>query len=333
MGTTERLPAQQIGVYTGDAMAGYGFGADHPFGLDRFGAFAEELASQGLDAHVTTRDASPASPEAIADFHDPAHIARVERLCKSGYGFLDVGDTPARSGGYEAACAVVGASLDALKALMSGALRRAFIPIGGLHHATRTGAAGFCIFNDCGVVIEALRKRYGITRTCYIDIDVHHGDGVFYAFESDPDAGFADIHQDGRTLYPGTGHAFETGKADAKGTKLNLPLLPGATDDNFRVAWAKVAAYVDDFAPEFILFQCGADGLAGDPIAGLAYTEEAHRMAATGLCELAERHAKGRILAWGGGGYNRRNLARAWCAVVSAFIESPAVPVASSREG
>ena len=94
---------------------------------------------------------------------------------------------------------------------MAGKARRAFIPIAGLHHATRTGAAGFCVFNDCGVVIETL-KAAGLERIAYVDIDAHHGDGVFYSYEDDPDVIFADLHEDGNYLYPGTGHAHETGK-------------------------------------------------------------------------------------------------------------------------
>ena len=89
---------------------------------------------------------------------------------------------------------------------MAGSARRAFIPIAGLHHASRGHAAGFCVFNDCGVAIEMLRRRHGLQRVAYVDIDAHHGDGVFYAFEDDPDLLFADLHEDGRYLYPGTGH-------------------------------------------------------------------------------------------------------------------------------
>ena len=107
---------------------------------------------------------------------------------------------------------------------MSGECRRTFLPIGGLHHARRDRAAGFCVFNDVGVVIETLRSKYGIARIAYVDIDVHHGDGLYYPYESDPDLIFADLHEDGRYLYPGTGHANERGKGAAEGTKLNVPM-------------------------------------------------------------------------------------------------------------
>jgi acetoin utilization protein AcuC len=240
----------------------------------------------------------------------------VIELSKRGSGLLDAGDTPAFPGVYEAAANVVGGTLEALAAIVAGPVRRAFIPIGGLHHATRDSAAGFCVFNDCGVAIEAARKIYGIRRVAYVDIDAHHGDGVFYAFETDPDVKFADLHEDGRFLYPGTGSRSETGRGLGEGTKLNIPLPPGADDAVFLDAWQEVERYLEAAEPELILLQCGADSLAGDPITHLKLTAEAHAHAARRLGVLADRYAKGRVLAMGGGGYNRANLGQAWTRVV-----------------
>src|SRR5690606_31872976 len=130
---------------------------------------------------------------------------------------------------------------------------------------------------------------------------------------------FADLHEDGRFLFPGTGAASETGIGPAKGTKLNVPMPPGAGDDAFRREWQRVLDYLDAAAPEFIILQCGADSLAGDPLTHLRYSEEAHAQAARDLRRLAERHAGGRLVATGGGGYDRRNLARAWTRVVQSL--------------
>jgi acetoin utilization protein AcuC len=177
------------------------------------------------------------------------------------------------------------------------------------------------VFNDVGVVIDTLRKEFGVRRIAYVDVDVHHGDGLYYPYEEDPDLIYADIHQDGRTLYPGTGHAHETGKGAAKGTKLNIPLLPGMGDKEFLQAWPRIEAHVRQFKPEFILFQCGADSLAGDPLAMLQYTPAAHAHAARRLCALANEMAGGRIMGFGGGGYNRANLAAAWCGVLDEFVK------------
>jgi acetoin utilization protein AcuC len=307
--------------------AAYGFSGGHPFGPDRHDAFHAELARSGVAARVMLREGRLATREEIVAFHDPDYADRVVALCADATGFLDGGDTPAERGLDVAAAAVVGASVSAMHAIMRGEARHAFVPIAGLHHAGRDHASGFCVLNDCGVVIELLRSRYGLKRIAYVDIDAHHGDGIFYAYESDPDLAFADIHEDGRYLYPGTGAAHETGQGAARGTKLNLPLPPGAGDAEFREAWPRVEALLESARPEFIVFQCGADSIGGDPLTHLALTPAAHGHAAARLRILADRLCQGRLLATGGGGYDRRNLALAWTAVVRALAsDDPAPP-------
>ncbi len=307
-------------VYIGEALARYGFGPGHPFGPDRMDAFWAQARELGLTERVCVRAPVVATRAQIERFHTAAYVDLVERLSRTGEGVLDGGDTPAFPGMYEAAAAVVGSVLDALAEIVSGRCRHGFVPIAGLHHARRDGASGFCVFNDCGVAIETLRADYGIRRIAYIDIDAHHGDGVFYAFESDPELIFADIHQDGRTLFPGTGALEETGRGAAAGTKLNIPMEPGAGDKQFHLAWDQLEQFVARHEPEFILLQCGADSLAGDPLTQLNYSAEAHRFAAARACHLAEDFCQGRVLAVGGGGYNRANLAGAWTAVLQSLL-------------
>ncbi|MGB5592342.1 MAG: acetoin utilization protein AcuC, partial [Gammaproteobacteria bacterium] len=125
---------------------------------------------------------------------------------------------------------------------------------------------------------------------------------------------------DGRFLFPGTGAREETGEGEAIGTKLNLPMAPGADDDDFLAAWREVEAYLNESKPEFIVFQCGADSLAGDPLTHLNFTESAHGHATASLCEIAERHCQGRLVALGGGGYNRGNIAVGWSRVVQELL-------------
>lgn len=312
---------QPVLVYKGEQLASYGFGDSHPFGNDRHDVFQDELADAAL-SNIEYGHPRRASVDELLLFHTAEYIDKVSRLSTAGRGWLDEGDTPAVPGIFEAASDVVGTTLAAVDAVMSGETKRAFVPIGGLHHAARNRAAGFCVFNDCGVAAEYLRRRHGLRRIAYVDIDAHHGDGVFYGFEDDPDLVFADIHEDGRYLYPGTGAESETGTGRARGTKLNIPVAPGADDAEFRTAWRRVEAYLDQAQPEFFLFQCGADSLEGDPITHLCYSEQAHADAAATLCRLADKHCDGRIVATGGGGYNRRNLARAWTRVVQAFSEA-----------
>ena len=245
-------------------------------------------AAAPLTSQLRIVDPRVAERDELESFHRREYVDLVVRKSAEGRGYLDVGDTPASKGIFEASSLVVGGTLLAVEEIMGGRARRGFIPIAGLHHASRAHAAGFCVFNDCGIAIELLRKRHGLRRIAYVDIDAHHGDGVFYAFESDPDAFFADIHEDGRYLYPGTGAAEETGKGSALATKLNLPLPPGAGDEDFHREWVKVEAYLRQTQPEFILLQCGADSLEGDPITHLAFSEEAHAHAAASVCRIAD---------------------------------------------
>ena len=223
---------------------------------------------------------------------------------------------------YEAAATVVGTTLRAIDKVMSSGCRRGFIPIAGLHHARRDGAAGFCIFNDCGVAIEYLRQNHAVRRVLYVDIDAHHGDGVLYGFEDDPDVRIVDMHEDGRYLYPGTGSSNETGTGPALGTKQNYPMAAGAVDSDFFREWQRATHFMAESEPEFILLQCGADSLAGDPLTHLRYTADVHYRVALDLAKLADRFAGGRIVAMGGGGYNFNNIARGWCAVVRGLLDA-----------
>ncbi len=309
-----------VRVYYGEELARYGFGDDHPFGPDRLDAFWRELTRQGLDRRVETAKPVAATEQELARFHSPDYIQRVKELSRTGQGYLDYGDTPAFPGVFEAASHVVGSLLDAVRYALSGLKCRAFVPIAGLHHARRDRAGGFCVFNDIGVAIETLRLIHGVRRIAYVDIDAHHGDGVFYSFVSDPDLFIADIHEDGLYLYPGTGAENETGKGEAKDTKLNLPMPPGADDAAFMRTWELAEDFVRAAKPEFILLQAGADSIAGDPITDLDFTPQCHAHAASRLCSIADEYCQGRLVAMGGGGYDRGNLARAWTAVVEAML-------------
>ncbi len=307
-------------VFLSEQLGGYGFPEGHPLSVDRQGAFWRAACALGLDARVVVAGSAPADREAIERFHRPEYVDRVIAASRGGEGYLDAGDTPAFAGCFEIAAHLVGAALEGARRVMQGEARRTFQPIGGLHHARRGAAAGFCVLNDLGVLIEALRRDYGVRRIASVDIDVHHGDGVFYEFEDDPELIVADIHEDPAFLYPGTGFAFEAGRGEALGTKLNLPLAPGAGDAQFLRAWEQAEAFVDRFAPELVLLQCGADALAGDPLADLRLSPLAHAHAARRLVALAERHARGRLMAFGGGGYSLENLSTAWCAVLGALV-------------
>jgi acetoin utilization protein AcuC len=310
----------EVAVVLSERLARYGFGDGHPFGPGRYGAFLQEFEQRGLRRQIVPLEAREASLAELALFHTPEYLRFVQERSAAGVGWLDGGDTPAFRGVFEAASCVVGASLVAAEWIMHGLRRRAFVPIAGLHHAARDRAAGFCVFNDCGVVIEYLRREYALQPIAYVDIDAHHGDGVFYAFEDDPRLIVADLHESGQSLYPGTGATHESGRGAAAGTKLNVPLRAGAGDAEFDSVWPRMLAFVEQQAPAFVILQCGADSMAGDPIAHLELSAECHARAARDLAAMADRLGHGRVLALGGGGYDRGNLARAWNGVVEALL-------------
>ena len=223
---------------------------------------------------------------------------------------------------YEAVLSVAGSVCNAVDRLIDDEYKTAFIPIAGLHHARRHVAAGFCVVNDCGVAIEYLRRRHNIRRVAYIDIDAHHGDGVFYSFADDPELIFVDFHEDGRFLYPGTGDITETGNGAAEGTKLNIPMPPGAGSELFMKLWPRAEEFIRKSEPEFVLVQCGADSIKGDPITHMAYSESVHQYTVSRLCSIANEYCGGRVVGMGGGGYNLDNIASTWTAVVRAMVES-----------
>lgn len=310
-------------VTLGDKIGRYGFGGGHPFGPHRMMNFWEEAVRQGLDKRVNILSPVKATQEEIERFHEPDYVDLVKKRSITGEGYLDYGDTPAVVGIYDSAAYVVGSALDVTHRMMAGEVRRAFIPIAGLHHARTDRAGGFCVFNDSGVVIQTLKAQYDMTRIAYVDIDAHHGDGVFYAYEDDPNLFIVDTHQDGHTLYPGTGHAYETGRGAAEGTKLNIPLPPFTADDTYLPLLPRIKTFLTAARPEFIILQCGADAIDGDPITNMQLSTKSFYEMATILTQIADEMGHGRVLAVGGGGYNPRNIGTGWSSVVRAFIDNP----------
>lgn len=308
----------KTGVAEGRELLLYAFPPPHPFTSERVRAFWKELRARKLE--VERFQPEKAGEDLLELFHSKEHIRFVHLASQLGYGNLDQGDTPAFKGVFEAAQFAVGSTVAAVKKVMGGELVHAFNPVGGLHHARRDASAGFCVFNDVGVTVELLRKEYGVRRILYVDIDVHHGDGVYYSYESDADLFVFDIHEDGRYLYPGTGSAAETGEGRARGTKVNVPLPIGSGDLAVTAQIPRLEKFARKAKPDFVIFQCGADGLRGDPIAGLDYTPTTHRTVASLLHKISHEVCEGRIVALGGGGYDPDNCANAWTSVVESLL-------------
>jgi acetoin utilization protein AcuC len=232
---------------------------------------------------------------------------------------------------HDAASIIVGGTLAAAKEIASGRARRAVSIGGGMHHALSASASGFCVYNDVAVAISWLLDN-GYDRIAYIDVDVHHGDGVERAFLGDPRVLTVSIHQHPATLWPGTGWSSEVGIADGVGRAVNLPVLPGTSDAVWlRAFHAVVPGAIAAFGPQIVVSQCGVDTHREDPLADLALSVDGQRAAFLAMRDLADRFAEGRWLAVGGGGYGLvRVVPRSWTHLLAAALDrdiDPATPV------
>jgi acetoin utilization protein AcuC len=304
--------------FHGEHYLDYGFPGFHPLSSKRLRMVQARIEERGIleRDNIVNVEAHPVPLNILRLFHTQGHIDLVKRLSEEGRGYLDHGDTPAYPGMYEDSLVVVGASIQGVEAVWKGTVDTGFQCSGGLHHARPDRSAGFCIFNDIGVGIAYLFNHLGAERILYVDIDAHHGDGVFYSFYDDPRLWIGDIHQDGRTLYPGTGFEWERGEGEAEGTKLNIPLPPGASDKELLKAVEEVVEHGRRAEPEMILLQAGADCIEGDPITWLRYSLDGHLSAVKRIHQLAEEICDGKLLVFGGGGYNLENTAEAWANIL-----------------
>jgi acetoin utilization protein AcuC len=211
---------------------------------------------------------------------------------------------------------VVGGTLRAAELVMSGEVDRAFAIAGGLHHAHRDHASGFCIYNDLAVAIAWIRANYG-SRVLYIDYDAHHGDGVQNIFYADPGVMTLSLHESGQYLFPGTGFVDELGEGDGYGYSLNVPMEPLSEDESWLAIYSELLSEVaDSFRPDVIVLQNGCDAHAFDPLTHLRCTTRLYEETVRITSEVADRHCQGRIVATGGGGYAIwRVVPRAWALV------------------
>ncbi len=268
----EKTRSCRLGVSFGPESDLYSFPSSHPMNSSRtelfakaFRRFTRDEENAGTQRRIAVVKPVQADESDLLLFHTKAYVDFVKQSSKIGAGSLDYGDTPSFKGVFEASLYPVGNTLNGLRLMLDGEFDHFFNPVGGLHHARSNKAGGFCVFNDAAIAVSELLERKRMKTVAYVDIDAHHGDGVFYAFESDPRVVVGDIHEDGRFIYPGTGNSTETGSKGAEGTKLNIPMPPWAGDVEFVKAFDRVEDFVRGFRPEFILFQCGADCLARGP--------------------------------------------------------------------
>lgn len=327
-----RMP-DSLGIMYTESFQDYDFGPTHPLKPTRLKLTYELMKEVGLFSHAGVRVIEPrrADREQLLMFHNEEYLDLVSRMSKHGTGFLDMGDTPAFKNCYEASALAAGASLDAVDLVMSGKVSHAMNIAGGLHHAHPDRASGFCIFNDPAISIAYLKRKFGLNRILYLDVDAHHGDGVMYGFYSDPGVLDIDFHEDGRHLFPGTGFTEEIGNGQAAGLKINVPLAPFADDDTYLTVFHEIVPpAVRKYQPQILLLQCGVDSHANDLLAHLQLTTKAYAQIANEVHRLAHEVGDGRLVIFGGGGYNVANVVRAWM-IVAATIAGFRYPRVTPR--
>ena len=272
----------------------------------------------------------PADEQQLLTVHDADYLEAVRTASTepafSGYG-LGTDDDPVFPGMYDASALIAGGSAQAAMQVWDGTVEHAVNIAGGLHHAMRRYASGFCVFNDVVLGIRTMLAA-GAEKVAYVDIDAHHGDGVQAAFYDDPRVLTISLHQDPRTLFPGTGMPTELGSGAAEGTSVNVALPPGTGDDGWLRAFrAVVPGAVRAFAPDVLVTQCGCDTHHEDPLANLELSVDGQRQAIAELHRLAHEVADGRWVAFGGGGYGLvRCVPRTWTHLLAEASGRPVDP-------
>jgi len=326
-----------------ERLASYDFGPQHPLAPIRVKLTMELAQALGVLSRdgVTVTPAGPATDTELQLIHDPRYIEVVKKAGTMAAGGsradldaamlqthgLGTEDDPVFAGMHEAAALVAGATLAAARAVVSGSAQHGVSIAGGLHHAMRANASGFCIYNDPAIAIAWLLEQ-GIERIAYVDIDVHHGDGVQTAFWDDPRVLTISLHQHPATLFPGTGRPNETGGPAADGSAVNIALPPGTRDAGWlRALDAVVPPLVRQFRPQILVSQHGCDTHWSDPLANLQISVDAQRAAHAAVHQLAHEVADGQWLLTGGGGYQLVTVVpRTWTHLLAEASGSPIEP-------
>lgn len=308
--------------------------AEHPMHPRRLRLAVELLQDLELLSPTAVLPPRPASLDELRLVHGQGYLDLVRRSSEAGRAVdgadlfgLGTEDNPVYPGLHEAAALAVGGTLTAIERIMAGELDHAFHVAGGLHHAHRSRASGFCVYNDAAVGAAVLENRWE-ARVAYVDIDAHHGDGVQFTFYDDPDVLTISFHETGRFLFPGSGEVLERGVNDGYGYSVNVPLEPFTDDDSFLEAFASVVPpLLRAFRPDFLITQNGCDGHHLDSMSDLSYTTRAYGEATALLHRLAHELCGGRWLALGGGGYEAwRVVPRAWAVQWAELFGQPLPP-------
>jgi acetoin utilization deacetylase AcuC-like enzyme len=288
------------------------------------------LKNEGTTDKLVSLNAQAASIDQVARVHSPSYISDIESFVKRGGGYLD-GDTVASPSSYEAALYAAGGLIAAVDAVMSGDVTYSFAlvrPPG--HHAVRSAAMGFCIFNNIAVAARDAMAKHGIERVMIVDFDVHHGNGTQDAFYGDSNVLYFSTHQ--YPFYPGSGAVDETGSGDGEGYTVNVPMPGGCGDAEYVRAFEEVLIPVSErFKPQLILVSAGYDAHWADSIAGMQVSAPGYTKMATMLKKLADELCNGRLVFALEGGYSLEALAISVDATINVLLDSPKSGDASGK--
>jgi len=300
----------------------YDLGEGHPFRGDRFVNAMKFFEGQGLFrlSEISLGTPQPASREDLLKVHKEDYVDLIFRLAEERKPY-DI-ETPVSPEILEAALLIVGGAIECGKAVFDGKVNQAISLGGGYHHAGRNYGGGFCLFNDIAVLVEHLRANYSVKRFLILDYDVHFGNGTSDIYYQDPTVLFISLHQDPRTIYPGTGFAWQIGEGAGEGYNVNVPLPPGTGDGTYLYALNEIfVPLAEEFKPEIIITNGGSDPHFADMLGNLSLTVKGFFNLSHLIKETAEKICGGKLVLMPGSGYNPKVLPLCWYALVAGIVD------------
>jgi len=295
----------------------YDLGENHPLIGDKPRRTLNFLKKRKIDRYLEIKEPKPCEEKDLLRVHTREYIEKVRFLSRIG-GYLSI-DTPAPRGIFKVASLACGGSKEGGESLLKDS-KISINPLGGFHHASRDASSGFCFFNDMAITIEYLRDRYRLKRFAVIDLDVHHANGTQDIYYKDPDVLLISFHQDGRTLYPGSGFIEEIGENEGKGYTMNLPFVPGSGNESYKRAFDEIVPdIVLQFKPDIIIYQSGVDTHHSDPLADILLTYHIYFYFAREIKKLSEKTCN-KLLVLFGGGYNSDASVKSYYNIVCGLL-------------
>lgn len=309
--TAETHP-HETGILLDERFRRHATGAGHPESPRRLTVIDEALEKAGLYEHCARLMARPIEDAEMQFVHTHDYLTRMDAACRQCYPYVDVPDSTVCPESYEIAKLAAGGVLQAVRQIQRGELRRAFCavrPPG--HHAEADRSMGFCLLNNIALAASILKSEFKLDRILILDFDVHHCNGTQHTFEADPSVLVISLHGHPNYLYPGTGFEEEAGVDRGRGYTMNIPFMPGATDDDYKHAFERrIIPAVARYAPKAILVSAGFDAHEDDPLGNLSLTDEAYAWMTERIIELADHHTGGRLVSILEGGYDPGVLSR-----------------------